>query len=62
MSVFDRLKEGIFRVRVIPKQAPEDVTEFTDEKHSLPNQMEEATQAGKRIDLFNIIPMVELFG
>ena len=62
MSVFDRLKEGIFRVRVIPKQAPEDVTEFTDEKHSLPNQMEEATQAGKRIDLSDLSKLTTLKG
>ena len=62
MSVFDRLREGIFRVRVIPKQSPEDVTEFTDEKHSIPNQMEEATQSGKRIDLSDLTKLTTLKG
>ena len=62
MGVLDRLKEGIFRVRVVPKQSPEDVTEFTDEKHSLPNQMEEATQSGKRIDLSDLTKLTTLKG
>lgn len=62
MSVFDRLRESIFRVRVVPKQTPEDVTSFTDEKNSLTNRMNEAVEAGKRIDLTDLINITSLKG
>lgn len=62
MSVLDRLKESIFRVRVVPKQTPEDVTSFTDEKNSLNNRMNEAIDAGKRIDLTDLINITSLKG
>ena len=62
MSVFDRLRESIFRIRVVPKQTPEDVTSFTDEKNSLTNRMNEAVEAGKRIDLTDLINITSLKG
>ena len=62
MSVFDRLKEGIFRIRVVPKQTPEDVTSFTDDKGSLTNRMNEAIEAGKRIDLTDLVNITTLKG
>jgi len=62
MGVFDRLREGIFRVRVVPKQTPEDVTSFTDKKNSLTDRMNEAIEAGKRIDLTDLINITSLKG
>ena len=62
MSVFDRLKEGIFRIRVVPKQTPEDVTSFTDDKGSLTNRMNEAIEVGKRIDLTDLVNITTLKG
>ena len=62
MGVIDKLRESIFRVRVVPKQTPEDVTAFTDNKNSLPNKMNEAIEAGKRIDLTDLINITSLKG
>ena len=62
MGVFDRLREGIFRVRVVPKQTPEDTTNFTNERDSLPNRMNEAIEAGKRLDLSDLINITSLKG
>ena len=62
MGVFDKLRESIFRIRVVPKQTPEDVTSFTDEKNSLPNRMNEAVEAGKRIDLTDLLNITSLKG
>lgn len=62
MGVFDKLRESIFRVRVVPKQTPEDVTAFTDSRNSLPNKMNEAIEAGKRIDLTDLINITSLKG
>ena len=62
MGMFDKLREGIFRIRVVPKQTPEDRTNFTDEKNSLTNRMNEAIEAGKRIDLTDILSITTLKG
>ena len=62
MGVFDRLKEGIFRVRVIPKQTPEDETSYTNKRDSLTNRMNEAIEAGKRIDLSDLLEITTLKG
>lgn len=62
MSVFDRLREGIFRVRVVPKQTPEDETAFTNERDSLTNRINEAVEAGKRIDLTQLLNLTTLKG
>ena len=62
MGILDRLREGIFRVRVIPSQQPEDKTAFTDEAHSTTKQIQEAIDAGKRIDLSQLTELTNLTG
>lgn len=62
MGVFDKLREGIYKVRVVPKQAPEDKTAITSEKNSLPNQITEAIDSGKRIDLSQLSTITSLQG
>lgn len=62
MGVFDRLRESIFRVRVVPKQTPEDETAFTNERDSLTNKMNEAVEAGKRIDVTDLLNITTLKG
>ena len=62
MSVFDRLREGIFRVRVVPKNTPEDETAFTNERDSLNNRINEAVEAGKRLDLTDLLNITTLKG
>lgn len=62
MGVFDRLREGIFRIRVVPKQNASDVTAFTDEKNSIPKKIDEAVEAGKRIDLSDLMNITTLKG
>lgn len=62
MGIFDKLKEGVFRVRVVPKQTPEDVTSFTDERNSLTKRMNDAIEAGKRIDLSELMNITTLKG
>ena len=62
MGIFDRLKEGIFRVRVVPKQTPEDETAYTNKRDSLTNRMNEAIEAGKRIDLSDLLEITTLKG
>lgn len=62
MSVFDKLREGIFRVRVVPKKTPEDVTSFTDDKNSLTNKMNEAIESGRRVDLTDLVNITSLKG
>lgn len=51
MGIFNKLSEGIFRVRVVPKQTPEDKTNFNKEEDSAANKMKEAINAGQRINL-----------
>lgn len=62
MNMFDKLKEGIFRVRVVPKQTPEDKTTFTDERNSMVNKMNEAIALGKRVDLSDLLNVSFLKG
>ena len=62
MGVFDRLREGIFRVRVVPKNTPEDETAFTNKRDSLTNRMNEAIETGKRIDLTDLLEITTLKG
>ena len=62
MGMFDRLRESIFRVRAVPKQTPEDVTTFTDERNSLTTRINEAIDAGKRIDLTELLSITTLKG
>ena len=62
MGFIDRLREGIFRVRVVPKQTPEDRTSFTNERDSLNNKLNEAIEAGRRIDLSDLLNITTLKG
>lgn len=62
MGVFDRLREGIFRIRVVPKQDASDVTAFTDEKNSMTKKIDEAVESGKRIDLSDLMNITTLKG
>lgn len=62
MGFIDRLRESIFRVRVVPKQTPEDRTSFTNERDSLNNKLNEAIEAGRRIDLSDLLNITTLKG
>lgn len=62
MGVLDRLRESIFRVRVVPKQNADDTTSFTNERDSLNNKLNEAIEAGKRIDLSDLLSITTLKG
>ena len=62
MGLINRLREGIFKVRVIPKQDPSDTTAFTNEKNSMTNKIDEAIKAGKRIDLSDLMNITTLKG
>ena len=62
MGVINKLRESIFRIRVIPKQTPEDETAFTNERDSLTNKMNEAVEAGKRIDVTDLLNITTLKG
>ena len=62
MSVFDRLREGIFRVRVVPKNTPADETAFTNDRDSLNNRVNEAVEAGRRLDLSDLLNITTLKG
>lgn len=62
MGVFDRLREGFFRIRVVPKQTDEDVTNFTNKEDSLPNRINEAIEAGQSLDLADLANITTLTG
>lgn len=62
MGFIDKLREGIFRVRVVPKQGPEDTTTFTKDKNNATEKIENAIKAGKRIDLSDLMNLTTLKG
>lgn len=62
MGVLNKLRESIFRVRVVPKQTPNDSTSFTNERDSVNNKINEAIEAGKRIDLSDLLAITTLKG
>lgn len=62
MSVFDRLREGIFRVRVVPQPDAKDKTTITREKDTVPNRINEAIEQGRRIDLTELLNITTLKG
>ena len=62
MGLFKNLTEGIFKIRVVPKQTPEDVTNFSKEKETVSSKIEEATESGKRVDLSDLINITYLKG
>lgn len=62
MSVFDKLREGIFKIRVVPKDTAEDYTTFHKDKDSVGKKVEEAESLGKRIDLTDFLNITTLKG
>lgn len=63
MGFRDRLKnlaESTFKVRIIPKQTPRDGMAITSEKNSLPEQIDEAMDSGRRIDLSGLRDLMSL--
>lgn len=63
MGIRDRLKalrEGSFRVRVIPKQEPRDSMAISSERNEMTNQIDEALDSGKRIDLTGLRDLMSL--
>lgn len=62
MGLFDSLREGIFRVRMVPKNTADDITDFTSKEDSTLNRMNEAIDAGKRIDLTDLSKLTSLKG
>lgn len=62
MGLRDRFKEGIFRMRVVPKPTPADKTTFTNKENSLPEKLNNAVEFGQRIDLSDISKIGTLSG
>lgn len=62
MGVFNKLVESILKVRVVPKQTAEDKTSFTTDANSLPKQVGEAIEAGKRVDFSDLMNITQLKG
>lgn len=62
MGILNKLRESIFRVRVVPKQMPDDRTSFTNERDSVNTKLNEAIEAGKRIDLSDLLNITTLKG
>lgn len=62
MGIFNKLREGIFRVRIVPQPGVEDKTAFTRKKDSLPEQVNEAIEQGRRIDLSELLNITTLKG
>lgn len=54
------LREGSYRIRLIPKNMPRDNVSFTTEKDSVPKQIDEAVENGKRIDLSGLRDLMAL--
>lgn len=62
MGLISKLSENIFRIRIVPKDSLADKTSFTDEKDSANNKINEAINAGKRIDLSDLTNITTLKG
>lgn len=63
MGFKDRIRtitENTFKVRIIPKSTPRDSMAITSEKNSLPEQIDEAVESGKRIDLSGLRDLMSL--
>ena len=59
-DTFKALREGSFRVRIIPKQEPRDGMAITSERNEMTNQIDEALDSGKRIDLTGLRDLMSL--
>lgn len=62
MGVMDKLREGIFKVRIVPKQTAEDETAVTNDRDSLTNRINNAIESGRRIDLSQLLNLTTLKG
>lgn len=60
MGVFDKLKEGIFKVRVVPGPTELDKTNIAREKDEATNQIDAAIEAGKTVDLSQLLNITSL--
>ena len=62
MGIFNNLAESILKIRVVPKQTAKDKTSFTTDNNSLPKQIDEAIEAGKRVDFSDLMNITQLKG
>lgn len=62
MGIFDKLREGIFRIRVVPQPDIKDKTVITRDQDSLPTKIDDALDKGKRIDLTQLYELLSLKG
>lgn len=62
MGIFSNLAESILKIRVVPKQTAKDKTSFTTDNNSLPKQIDEAIEAGKRVDFSDLMNITQLKG
>ena len=62
MGIFSNLAESILKIRVVPKQTAKDKTSFTTDNNSLPKQIDEAIEAGKRVDFSDLKNITQLKG
>lgn len=60
MGVFDRLREGIFRIRAIPGETEQDKTNIVNKKKEITEQIEAAVEAGKTVDLSQLLNITTL--
>ena len=62
MGLLDSLRESIMRIRVVPNKTPEDTVNFNKEGKTLPDQLDEAIDEGKRVDLTDLLNITVLKG
>lgn len=62
MALFNALKEGLFKLRIVPSPSESDKTNTTDKSESLPNQIQEAINTGKRLDISQLLKVTTLTG
>lgn len=62
MSIKDKFIEGLYKLRIVPGAQETDKTSMTSEQQNLPNQIQEAIDTGKRIDLSQLLQVTTLTG
>lgn len=62
MGVIDRLREGIFKIRVVPKSTDEDVTTFAKPGETMTDKMNNAMESGKRVDVSDLSNILQIKG
>lgn len=55
MGWVKNLQEGLYRMRIVPKNGPEDSVSFTNKKDSATSRINDAIESGKRIDLSDLL-------